>query len=83
MATSPVPIIFTLPVSFTVATASLLELYFTHRVTSSIFPLLYFARTVSCCSAPGCSTALAGVTSSETTSGSAAIGGGAPPAIQS
>ena len=38
MAASPEPFIFTWPQSSTVATPSLLELNFTQRVTSSVWP---------------------------------------------
>ena len=63
MAASPEPFIFTWPQSSTVATPSLLELNFTQRVTSAEWPSEYFARTTSCCSASGASTADAGNTS--------------------
>ena len=54
MAASPAPFILTRPQSSTVATPSLLELNLTQRVTSSVWPSEYRARTTSCCSASGC-----------------------------
>src|SRR6476661_443180 len=83
MAASPEPLTFTFPLSSTLATPSLFELYLTQRVTSAVLLSEYRAVTFNCVSAPIASVALAGSTCSEITSLSFEDGGGVPAAIHS